>query len=361
MLWGKPIRTWLAKRRFAKRRLEFGVVVISFLLVLVALAPLMLVTIPPGSVGVLWLRLFGGTVFNFHFGEGLKVILPWDRVHVYDARLRRLDLTVTALSGDGLEVETEITVQYRLNPNTVPDLYDFVGPNYEIRLLEPSVTSAVTSAIVARNAVDLYILAYDELESSVAADVRKKLESIALRRRSNGDLLTVEAFTMRRVILPQSLQDAISSKLSAQQVVSEYQYIIQRERQESERKAIEAEGIRRFQEIISSSISDSYLRWRGIDATLRLAESPNSKIVVIGNGVGGMPLILGGLDDTRTSSASSAPQRPNIPMDVPPIPSPASSEGSSPALQPPVKSSDSPPLPRAVMPPLEAGKLQAHP
>ena len=166
---------------------------------------------------------------------------------------------------------------------------------------------------------------------------------------------------MRRVILPQSLQDAISSKLSAQQVVSEYQYIIQRERQESERKAIEAEGIRRFQEIISSSISDSYLRWRGIDATLRLAESPNSKIVVIGSGVGGMPLILGGLDDTRTSSASSAPQRPNIPMDVPPIPSPASSEGSSPALQPPVKSSDSPPLPRAVMPPLEAGKLQAHP
>ena len=351
----KPTMTWLARRR-----LEFGVAILSALLLLFALAPLTLITIPPGSVGVLWLRLFGGTVFNFHYGEGLKVVLPWDHVYVYDTRLRRLDLTISALSGDGLEVKTDVTLRYKLNPDTTPDLYALVGPRYESRLLEPSLTSEVTTVIVARKAVDLYILAHDDLEFAIADGVRKKLQALDLHRSNSGALITIVSFTMRRVILPQSLQDAIGNKLSAQQMVGQYDYIIQRERQESERKAIEAEGIRRFQEIISSSISDSYLRWRGIDATLRLAESPNSKVVVVGNGPGAMPLILGGMEDTHPSTGPTASEGSRLPIGAASTPSSASNEGSSPTPQPVAKSSDRLPLPEGSIPPQDAGKAPLH-
>jgi regulator of protease activity HflC (stomatin/prohibitin superfamily) len=125
-------------------------------------------------------------------------------------------------------------------------------------------------------------------------------------------LVQIDNFSIRRITLPQQVQHSIDEKLAEEQSVQEYTYILQREHLESERKAVEAEGVRRFQEVVSSNISDAYLRWRGIDATLRLAESPNSKVVVIGNGPGSMPLILGDLGGTGSTTGTPAARPPSL-------------------------------------------------
>lgn len=307
------VKTWLKAHR-----LEAAVAVMSFGLLIALLSPFIFVTIPPGSVGVLWSRLFGGTVNSFVYGEGLKVILPWDRVYVYETRLQRHDQLVTSLSEDGLPVTTSVTLRFRVNAKRAPALYHRVGPDYRSRLLEPTVTAAVTDVIIANQAQELYTLARSDLERKIAADIRGRLHDLELPALDDGDLVLISGFVMRKISLPPAVQDAISEKLRAQQVAQQYDFILQRERAESERKAIEAEGVRRFQEVVSSNITDSYLRWRGIDATLQLAQSPNSKVVVIGNGPGSMPLILGGLEGGGSSAPApqraQQPQRPQQPQ-----------------------------------------------
>jgi regulator of protease activity HflC (stomatin/prohibitin superfamily) len=122
------------------------------------------------------------------------------------------------------------------------------------------------------------------------------------------ELVSLNDILMKEIILPERVRTAIEQKLTQGQLVEEYKFRVERERLESERKAIEAEGVRRFQDIVTPTISDAYLRWRGIEATLKLAESPNTKVVIIGNGPGGLPVILNGLDgkaDTPEATAKS--------------------------------------------------------
>lgn len=316
------------RRLAVTHKLETVVVVLSAALLFLFVAPHMLVTIPPGSVGVLWLRFFGGTVSGFHLGDGTKVILPWDKVFVYSVRLQRLDQTVTALSRDGLPVEVLTTISYSLDPALITDLHAAVGPGYAKQLIEPAVTSAVMNAI-SSNAVDtFFILARSDFENEIAAEVSRSLFRLQLNRRLPGNLIVPGELNIRRVTLPAVVQRAIEEKLAEEQLVQRYNLIIARERLESERKAIEAEGIRRFQEVVSANISDTYLRWRGIDATLRLSQSPNSKVVVIGNGPGSLPLILGGLGDGdragQPRSPAGEPERATAPPADPFLPEPYS-------------------------------------
>lgn len=289
------------RRRYLSPKAVLSFLVSMFLLVI--LWHRIVYIIPAGSAGVLWLAFFGGTVHDYYFKEGVKVILPWDMIYIYDNRLKRKDLTVTAYGQDGLSVRMDVTLNYSLNDNTNPLLHEEIGPEYEDVLIVPELTAAVSRSITSREGKELYSIERDVIESEIITALQNRFDHYASPE--NGETrryLSLDGFNIREIHLPDPVIGAIEAKLAAEQQIVEQTFIKQK-------KIIEAEGIKKFQEIVTPGITDNLLRWQGIDATLKLSQSKNSKIVVIGNGKSGMPLILDGWEgrhsDTTTRNSQS--------------------------------------------------------
>jgi len=278
----------------------------STLLVVFLLLPYLLanmfVTIPAGHGGALWLRFFGGTVMDFQYGEGTKIIFPWDKVYIYDMRVQQKTEKLDVLTSDGLQISVEVTVRFRLMPDSLGAITAYAGPDFVDSLLMPSV-AAVVRLDAAKLPIDqIYSTARGALETTVLVDLRQTVNNLIPNRLHAGSEIDVEDFRIRSIILPPSLKSAIENKLAQSQQAEQYKYVLAREEQERERKLIEAQGIKAFQDTVSSGISENYLRWKGIDATLKLADSPNAKIVIIG-GKEGLPVILGPLDSGNSPAA----------------------------------------------------------
>lgn len=284
-------------------------------LVVVFFAPMIFITVPAGHAGVLWMRFFGGTVTEWEYESGMKVIPPWDKIIPYDLRLQVAIAQIDALTIDGLSVQVNVAIRFRLYGNTVGFLHKNVGPDYIEKLIIPAVAAQVRHEVARYSPEALYSAKREKLEREIAAatafDVNRVVTSGDLARGYNRDaaigLIDIEDILIREVALPDTVRTAISAKNVERHRMEQYVYILERERQESQRKVVEATGIRLFQEIVSSGISDNYLKWKGIDATLKLAESNNSKVVVIGAGKEGLPLILGNWDDNRSPAEAPAP------------------------------------------------------
>jgi prohibitin 2 len=310
----KRIRKWV-ERHF--------IGVSSTLLILFLLTPYIVansfVTIPAGHGGALWLRFFGGTLMDFHYGEGTKAIFPWDKVYVYDTRVQQKTEKLDVLTRDGLQITAEVTIRFRLRPDSLGAITAYAGPQFVDSLLMPSVASVVRLEAAKQSIDEVYSTSRATLEQTVLVSIRQVVSDLIPANLHSGREIDIEDFRIRSIILPPSVQTAIENKLNQFQLSQQYKYIITREEQERERKQIEAQGIKAFQDIVSSGISENYLRWKGIDATLKLADSPNAKIVIIG-GKEGLPVILGPLD---SGSSSAAPVR------VPGAGSPAAPAASS--------------------------------
>jgi prohibitin 2 len=334
------------------------IAVSSTLLILFLLMPYlvanMFVTIPAGHGGALWLRFFGGTVLDFHFGEGTKVIFPWDKIYVYDTRVQQKTEKFDVLTRDGLQINVEVTVRFRLRPDSLGVITAYAGPEFVDSLLMPSV-AAVVRLEAAKQAIDeVYSTGRGTLEQTVLASLRQTVNDLIPRNLNSGREIDIEDFRIRGIVLPASVQTAIENKLTQFQMSQQYKYILAREEQEKERKQIEAQGIKAFQDIVSSGISENYLRWKGIDATLKLADSPNAKIVIIG-GKEGLPVILGPLD---SGNSAAAPLK--IPGAEPPA---ASSAASSPRAPSSISggSSDSASSSNAGPPPMPGASTPSNP
>ncbi len=343
----KGIRRWIEGHFIA---------VSSTLLILFLLMPYlvanMFVTIPAGHGGALWLRFFGGTVMDFHYGEGTKVIFPWDKIYVYDTLVQQKTDKLDVLTRDGLQISVEVTVRFRLRPDALGAITAYAGPEFVDNLLMPSV-AAVVRLEAAKQAIDeVYSTGRDTLEQTVLAGLRQTVNNLIPTNVNSGREINIEDFRIRSIVLPASVQTAIENKLTQYQLSQQYKYILAREEQEKERKQIEAQGIKAFQDIVSSGISENYLRWKGIDATLKLADSPNAKIVIIG-GKEGLPVILGPLDSGNSPAA---------PLRLPGVEPPAASSAASPPHPPasvtggnsdsvPSSSSAGPPAMPAATPP----------
>ncbi|WP_375413901.1 prohibitin family protein [uncultured Bradyrhizobium sp.] len=367
------------KRWYWERRRTILLVVLVGLFALVMLAPYVLITVPSGHLGVLWLRFFGGTVVGEGLDEGLHPIFPWDRIYIYDARLKQHSETYDVVSRDGLSLQVEVTFRWRLLKSHIGGLHRDIGPNYLEVLLIPEVGS------VAREVIARYD--WQALASSQRLLIQQGMLSTATgcelggtsptgvapgppTDRASNPFLTrlftapglaaapacpvrqpelqyvgITDILIRSVILPASLRLAIERKLEQSQVSLEYDFRILREVKESERKAIEAQGIAAFQRTVQSGISETYLKWRGIEATLELARSPNSKVVVIG-GNNGLPIILNTGDEVRGGPAA-APSAPKA--DLPPPALPPNQPGEPPPG--PNVSPTSPPPPLSTAPP----------
>lgn len=281
-----------------RRRLRFFsddlMIVAVVLVVLVAfLLPSMIVTIPAGHLGVLWKRFGGGTVVDHVEPEGTRLILPWDVMYIYDARLQSVEHEFEMLSSDGLKLMVTLAWRFRVVPAHLGELHKYAGPNYAESLLEQTVAARARDVIAIYRPEDIYTSHRLEIQNQISQSVRYDIKNrFNTALRSGQDWLVIEDVLIKRIVLPDGVEDAIVRKNVARHEVEQYALIVEKEQQESERKRIEALGIRNFQEIISGGMSDAYLRWRGIEATLELARSENAKVVVVGNDkTGGLPLI----------------------------------------------------------------------
>jgi regulator of protease activity HflC (stomatin/prohibitin superfamily) len=309
----KPGDKW---RRFVERRLP-GIVLFLLVATLIAVVvlPYMLVTVPPGEIGVLWKRFGHGTVLDPRQlrGEGLHIIWPWDKLFLYDLRVQSLTETYSAISRDGVTLGAELNIRYRLQRNSIPTLQKAIGPDY-IKLLSPQVASEMREVISEYTAEQVYSTARQEIQDKIRAKALERLGTKMMEGTSGDetyniamqDTIHLYDTLLYGITLPPLIVEAINRKTEQYYVAQEYEFRVEREKRESERKMVEAEGIREFQQIVSQGISDSYLRWRGVEATLQLAQSDNAKIVIIGGGKDGLPVILGNMDTPPPAHARGA-------------------------------------------------------
>jgi regulator of protease activity HflC (stomatin/prohibitin superfamily) len=275
------------------------------LLMLIVLWPLIVYNIAAGHVGVMWYRFLGGTVTatGSALQEGIHFILPWDKVFVYDARLQRIDESVEGLSVDGLTVKLNLSSRFVIASEFVGFLHKAIGPNYAQTLMRPQLRTLVLTYISEKEAADLYSTRRGQVQNVIATQFQEALAHISSNVPFALSYVSLQDVLIEEIDLPPFVRKAIEEKERVRHMAEAYEFRLLLEIKERRRKTIEAEGIRSFQEIVAPGITDSYLRWRGIEATLQLSKSNNAKVVIIGNGAGGLPIIL------NTESLASAPEK----------------------------------------------------
>jgi regulator of protease activity HflC (stomatin/prohibitin superfamily) len=307
-------------RRFVERYLPSVVIYLMVAtLITVVLLPHMVVTVPSGQVGVLWKRFAGGTVLDPRElrDEGLHVILPWDKLFLYDLRVQSLTETYNAISNDGVNLNATLNIRFRLQHDSMPTLHQVVGPNFT-KLLGPQIASQMREVIAQYSAEQVYSTARQEIQEKIRELALEKLSHKMMERESDRasynvamrDTVILYDTLLYGIELPPLVVHAINRKIEQYYIAEEFKFRVDREKRESERKKIEAEGIAAFQQTVSQGISDSYLRWRGVEATLQLAQSNNAKVVIIGGNKDGLPIILGNVDSPPTVQAREGPPPP---------------------------------------------------
>jgi prohibitin 1 len=269
-----------AKKRYNKNESTLGLIGTTIAGV-IALVQCWTV-IPAGHVGVVD---FLGTVQETTLKAGVNLVNPMAKVLKFSIKTQELKELMTVPSKEGLSVQLEISLLYHLNPVNAASLYKSVGENYTEIIVTPQFRSVVRGVTARFEAKALYTSEREQLGKQIE-------QELATLIKPRG--VTVESAPLRQIILPQGLTNAIEEKLKAEQESQRMEFVLLKEKQEADRKRIEAQGVSDFQNIVSKGISDALLKWKGIEATEKLANSPNSKIVVIGSGKDGLPLILGG-------------------------------------------------------------------
>lgn len=241
------------------------------------------INIYPGEAGVYWKRFQGGTDMEYVYNEGLHIIPPWNKMYIYNVRIQHEGFEFEALSKDGLPINFEISVRYFPDKDNLPELHTIIGPNYVEKVVKPEVQANLRKVVANYLPDEIYTS-----EGYILQIIKQGAMGAFAERYIDLDNLLI-----RRMILPETIVAAIERKLTQEQRVQEYEYRLQVEAREARRKAIEAEGIKRFQDIVkTSNFFDKYLKFKGIDATVALAGSNNAKVVVIGGGEGKLPLIM---------------------------------------------------------------------
>jgi regulator of protease activity HflC (stomatin/prohibitin superfamily) len=302
-------------RRFIENYLPMVVIYLMVAtLMAIVLYPHMVVTVPSGEVGVLWKRFGGGTVLDPRRlkNEGFNLILPWNQVFLYDLRLQSFTESYNAISSDGVSLTAAVNVRFRLQRDAVPVLHQAIGPNYEKVLVQPGIGSLTREVMAQYTAEQVYSTARQEIQDKIRSLAEDRLSEKMMEhegeesyRVSMRDTVILYDILVAGIELPAAIVGAINRKTEQYYIAEEYKFRVEREKRESERKKIEAEGIRDFQQTVSQGISESYLRWRGIEATLQLSQSTNAKVVVIGSGKDGLPIILGNVDSPAPRAGST--------------------------------------------------------
>ncbi len=251
-------------------------------LLALSLLPGCIESIDPGKAAVLW-TISQGTDTKTIYREGVQVIAPWNELYIYDLRTQEARLSLHVLSVNGLAIDMDSSVLYRVQGKALPTLQEKVGPDYYHVLIAPYVMSEARKIVGRFTPSQIYSSQRETIERLILEGIREKLRNYPI---------TVEGFLIRDVRLPRIIRVAIERKLTEEQNYQRMEYVLDVAQKTAQKRRIEAQGIAAFQKIVQENLTKSYLTWKGIEATEKLAKSPNTKIVIIGSGKNGLPVIL---------------------------------------------------------------------
>ncbi len=259
--------------------------VIFVLIALVILISKSAVTIGSGESGVLY-KTFGGGVVTDEppMGEGFHIVAPWNKVFVYEVRQQELFEKMKVLSSNGLEIQIDASAWYQPIRDELGSLHQNLGESYLDRVIKPAIRSASRSVVGRYTPEQLYSSKRDVIQDEIFGETKKILDKQHVQ---------LNEVLVRDVTLPITIKEAIERKLKQEQESLEYEFRLVTAAKEAEKVIIEAQGKADANRILSASLTDKILKDKGIEATLKLAESPNSKVIVVGGGDAGLPIILG--------------------------------------------------------------------
>ena len=254
------------------------------IILLIIFGSSMFYIVNPGERAIVF-RPFGSGLDTANiYNPGFNVVAPWNDFIIYNVKERKTEETLDVLDKNGLSINVEISVRFNPIPNKLPILHQQFGEDYVNQLIIPEVRSTVRQVMGNFTAEEIYSTRRAEVEQQIVDMTTKKLKDNSVE---------TKAVLIRSINLPPQIKTAIENKLQQEQEALAYQFKLEKEKQEADRKRIEAEGEAKANNIINQSLTPNLLKMRGIEATLKLANSQNSKTVVIGSGSDGMPLILG--------------------------------------------------------------------
>ncbi|MCF4101503.1 prohibitin family protein [Gillisia sp. M10.2A] len=264
---------------------KIGLPILILIVILIILIAKSTITIESGEAGVLY-KTFGNGVVTDEppLGEGFHVVAPWNKVFVYEVRQQALEENMQVLSSNGLEIKLDVSVWYEPSFEKLGALHQEKGENYVTRVLQPAVRSAARAVVGRYIPEQLYASKREAIQREILDETKILLKD---------QYVQVNEVLVRDVSLPVNIKEAIERKLRQEQESLEYEFRLTKAEQEAQRQKIDAEGKATANRILSESLNDKILKEKGIQATLELAKSPNAKVVVIGSGDDGMPLILG--------------------------------------------------------------------
>ncbi len=305
------MKVWSSiKRRF---RENLSLVIVALLIVLFVIIYFwhsIFITIKAGEGGVLYLRFFGGTVVDKIYPEGFHIIAPWDTMTKYDVRYQVIHHDMYALTRKGMRIEVKLTIRYMPEYRLLGVLHQRVGPDYPDKIVTPEAEAVIRKIIGQFDAEEVY----STKRALIQKIVDEAIAQVAQR------FVRIDDMIITKVELPLTIRKAIEAKLEQRELALAYEFKLEREEKEAQRKRIEARGFHDYNKLVNASLSDRILTWRGVQATLELAKSNNAKVVIIGSGKDGLPIIL----DTK-----EWPPPTQGPADLPVSPGPSVESGST--------------------------------
>ncbi len=268
-----------------KQKSNLIIIAVVVVIVLLLFGSKMYVKLDATERGVIFRQFTTGLDRDNIYDPGFHLIAPWNDLYVYNVAEQKVEETMDVLDRNGLSVNIDVTVRFFPIYNRIGYLYEAFRLDYANLLVIPEIRSAVRQVAGRYSAEEIYSTKRSEVEKTIISEAKKTL---------NANNIEMKALLIRSINLPQDIKGAIESKLKQEQEALAYQFRLEKEKSEAERKRIAAEGEAKANNIINNSLTPNLLKMRGIEATLELSKSPNSKTVVIGSGDGGMPLILGG-------------------------------------------------------------------
>ncbi|HQQ97560.1 MAG TPA: prohibitin family protein [Cyclobacteriaceae bacterium] len=266
------------------RRLPIIIVSIIGIIVLMSVSSSLFYTVESTERAVIFYPFTTGLDRDNVIDQGFHMKAPWNTVYTYKVNEMSSDENMDILDKNGLSIHVDVTVRYFPIPEKIGYVHQKFTANYVEVLVIPEVRSTVRQVMGRFTAEEIYSTKRAEVETAIKNETEKIL---------SANNVTATAVLIRSIVLPDQIKGAIENKLQQEQEALAYQFRLDKEKSEAERKRIAAEGESRANNIINNSLTDKLLKMRGIEATLELAKSPNSKVIVVGSGKDGMPLILG--------------------------------------------------------------------
>ena len=270
-----------------RKYLPIIVIAAIALIVLLGLSSSMFYTVQANERAVMFKKFAGGLDKDNVIEPGFHVKAPWNDLVTFDVAESKAEETMDVLDKNGLSIKVDVSVRFYPQSQRIGYIYERFRLGYINTLVIPEVRSTVRQVMGRFTAEEIYSTKRPEVETAIRTETAD-----VLGNETNNVNMT--ALLIRSINLPEKIKAAIESKLQQEQEALAYQFRLDKEKSEAERKRIAAEGESAANKIINNSLTPALLKMRGIEATLKLAESPNSKIVVIGQGEGGLPIILGG-------------------------------------------------------------------